>query len=88
MGFEPFMTFHGINQTGFYEPLGIDLKLMYCESLANPYLVEIEKTASDLEDALSKEQALIRIITDLGLTNRVLRKEPPALLFETLSKQT
>lgn len=86
LGFDPFMTFHGFNQTGFYEPLGIHLKLMHCDSLEKPYLVEIEKTASSLEDAFSKEQDLRQITEELELTNRILREEPPALFFATLTK--
>jgi adenylate cyclase class IV len=86
LGFDPFMTFHGFNQTGFYQPLDIDLKLMNCNTLTMPYIVEIEKTASNLEDAFSKEKDLQQILKELGLTNRKIKEEPPALFYATLSK--
>lgn len=85
LGFDAFMTFHGCNQTGFYQELGIDLKLMNCPSLSTPYIVEIEKTASHMSDALSKEEDLRRIVDELGLTNRLIHEEPPTLFYATLS---
>lgn len=82
LNFLPFMEFSGNNRTGFYEPLQIHLKLMHCPILRWPLLVELEKTASTLEEAMIYQSELEQLIADLGLTASVIREEPPALLYQ------
>lgn len=84
LNYLPFMEFSGNNRTGFYEPLQIHLKLMHCPVLQWPLLVELEKTASTLEETRLYQSELEQLIADLGLTASVIREEPPTLLYQTL----
>ena len=81
-----FMSFSGHNKLGYYEPDGLHLKLMQCPILEWPILVEIEKTAQDLDEAFKLEGEILEITGKLQLKDRLVRKEPPTLLFETLQK--
>jgi adenylate cyclase class IV len=81
-GYEKFMSFSGDNVTGTNQELGLALKLMHCETLEFPVLLELEKSAYTYEEALKAEGDIKSILETLDLLDRVVRKEPPTLLFE------
>ena len=83
LGHRKFMSFKGRDLLGKYEPLDLDMKLMNCSLLRWPILVEIEKLASTMEEALVKEKELRKFCEDYHLSNRLVREEPPTLLYET-----
>ena len=85
LGHKKFMSFSGDNITGRNEELNLALKLMHCEALKYPVLLELEKSASTYEEALKEEKEIKAIVENLGLLDRVVRKEPPTLLYDTLS---
>jgi len=82
LGHESFMSFAGTDFFGYFEPLDIYLKLMICPYLDNPILVEIEKIAETEQDAARFEADIIRICEGLGLRDRLIREEPPAMLYK------
>ncbi|WP_139906212.1 hypothetical protein [Clostridium thermarum] len=82
LGYERFMSFSGDNLTGWNEELKISLKLMHCEILEFPVLLELEMSAYSYDEALKTEEVLKSILEKLDLLDRVVRKEPPTLLFE------
>ncbi len=84
LGYDRFMSFGGIDLTGYYEPYGISLKLMNCEMLKWPLLVEIEKTANNEEEAIRCEEALRKLCGQFQLQGRLVREEPPSLLYDSL----
>ena len=86
LGHHLFMSFSGQNSLGYDETEDLHLKLMHCQKLEWPVLVEIEKTARDFDEALKRQQELLGITEKLQLQERVIRKEPPTLLFETIKK--
>lgn len=86
MGYLQFMAFTGVSLTGKYEELGLSLKLMECPTLEYPLLLEIEKIERTYEDALNAEIELCSFINKNGLQKRVIRKEPPTLLYEKIFK--
>jgi adenylate cyclase class IV len=83
LGHHMFMSFEGIDTEGYYEPYNIQVKLMNCRQLS-PLLVEIEKTANNEEDAARCEEALLELCGQFRLEDRLIRKEPPTLLYENL----
>lgn len=84
LGHPPFMEFAGENQFGFYEPQNLHLKLFYCSAVRYPYLLEIEKTAHTPEQALELEAELLAFTRQHHLEKRVVRDEPPTLLYQAL----
>lgn len=76
-----FMEFTGANEFGFYVPLGLQLKLMHCSELKYPYMLEIEKTAHDVEEALQMEAELQAFTCQYKLADREVKAEPPTLLY-------
>jgi len=83
LGHRMFMSFEGIDTEGYYEPYDIQVKLMNCRQLSH-LLVEIEKTAHSEEDATRCEEALLEFCGQFRLKDRLIRKEPPTLLYENL----
>ncbi len=84
LGHGPFMTFSGVNRVGFYEPLGLHLKLSHCQTLRYPWLVEIEKTAANPAAIAPREAELLAVVAEYRLTERLVREEPPTLLYQAL----
>ncbi len=78
------MSFEGIDFTGYYEPYDVKLKLLTCGQLKWPLLVEIEKTAISIEEALKCEKALQRLCRQFHLEELVVKEEPPTLLYESV----
>jgi hypothetical protein len=81
------MSFRGYDRFGYYEPLGLHLKLLHCRTLKWPVLVEFEKTAHSQEEALLREQELGEFCDRFGLNGRLVREEPPTLLYEARFKE-
>lgn len=82
-GHLPFMTFSGADRLGFYAPLQLHTKIMRCEKiLGDDVLIELELAASSLEAAREAEAKLHAIAEEYGITNLLLREEPPTLLFQ------
>ena len=88
LGYEGFMSFSGNNYVGFFEPLGLDVKLMYCTDLKWPLLVELEKTAATREEAVHCEQQLRQFCDKFALLEKMVREEPPTLLYSNLLSDT
>jgi adenylate cyclase class IV len=82
LGHEEFMSFNGYNSSGYNKDLGIAFKLLHCDILEYPILLELEKTANSLEETAVKEKELLELIESYNLTDRIVRKEPPTLLYE------
>ena len=80
LGHKQFMSLTGTNITGYYEKLQIDLKLMKCSILKYPLILEIEKSAENLEEAFRQELELKNFITEYKLESRIVKEEPPTLL--------
>ena len=81
LGYREFMRFRGRNLVGYQEALGVSVKLMSCSELAWPFLVELEKTAETKAEADQCEAELEQLCVEFGLGNRMVRDEPPALLY-------
>lgn len=79
-----FMRFSGENRLGYYEPLQLSLKLMFCDNLQYPLLVEIEKSTSDYKLVQTLEAELQELAERYSLTQRVVHDEPPTLLYKAL----
>lgn len=84
LGHNEFMSFRGNNIMGKYKLLGLHLKLMHCSSLEYPLLLEIEKQARTLEEASRCKDEIMDFVSKYGLEDRLLKKEPTTLLYETL----
>ena len=75
------MSFRGYDLFGDYQPLDVSLKLLTCRSLKWPILLEIEKAAKTREDALIKEAELRDFCDRFSLHDRLVKEEPPTLLY-------
>lgn len=84
LGHHQFMSFGGSDLTGYEEPLGLNVKLMTCPVLRWPLLVELEKTANTEEEATQCELELHELSTKFQLQSRLVREEPPSLLYAGL----
>ena len=84
LGYDRFMSWTGTDLTGYYESHNINVKLMSCAMLRWPFLVEIEKMATTEEEANQCEQALYKLCGQFQLQSRLVREEPPSLLYDTV----
>lgn len=84
LGYKEFMTFEGKSLLGKYDKEDLAVKLMYCDALKYPLLLEIEKTAASLEEAFKREKELAAFVEEYNLKDRMVREEPPTLLYEGL----
>jgi adenylate cyclase class IV len=84
LGHRQFMSFGGSDQTGYEGQLGLNVKLMTCPVLRWPLLVELEKTANTEEEATQYELELHELSTKFQLQSRLVREEPPSLLYAGL----
>ena len=87
LGHRRFMSWRGADPLGDYKPLGVSMKLMTCRTLKWPVLVEIEKSAKTKEEALVSENELRAFCDRFGLNDRLVRDEPPTLLYEARFRQ-
>ncbi len=81
LGHYRFMSWSGVDIFGFYEPYNVSVKLMSCEILRYPLLVEIEKTATNEEEAYQCESELEELCRQFQLKEYLVREEPPLLLY-------
>jgi adenylate cyclase class IV len=81
LGYQRFMSWRGLDLLGDYPPLGVSLKLLTCHALKWPVLLEIEKSAKTQEDAPVRENELRDFCDRFGLHGRLVREEPPTLLY-------
>lgn len=84
LGYYQFMSWSGVDITGFYEPDNINVKLMSCEMLKWPCLVEIEKMASTKEEAVRCENELFDLSRKFQLQEYLVKDEPPDLLYTNI----
>ena len=82
LGYSPFMSFEGKSMVGKYEPLNMHFKLMYCKVLEYPLLLEIEKEAKTIDEIRGRADDLNKFIEEYRLEERIVRKEPPTLLYD------
>ena len=82
MGYSEFMSFKGEQITGYDERYDLKLKLLTCPVLKWPLLVELEKTATSEEEARRCESKLREFCREFRLEERLVREEPPTLLYE------
>ncbi|HBF37828.1 MAG TPA: hypothetical protein DDW50_10950 [Firmicutes bacterium] len=84
LGHPKFMAFSGKNLTGEYEPQGFHLKIMLASNpaLRWPLLLEIEKAAHSVEEASKFEEEIIEFVNQHQLESRMIREEPPLLLYQ------
>jgi adenylate cyclase class IV len=84
LGYHRFMSYQGHSLVGRFEPLGLNIKLMHCEMLKWPLLVEIEKIATT-ESGVSEAERELKELYDLYcLQDYLVKEEPGTLLYERL----
>jgi hypothetical protein len=84
LGYPQFMDFEGQDISGYYEPYEVHLKMMSCRQLKWPFIVEIEKTAGTLAEAVRYERSLQELCREFRLEDRLIKDEPPTMLYNTL----
>ena len=82
LGHARYMSFTGTDIYGYYKPLEIRVKLMLCDAIKWPFVLEFEKIAETKEQAAQFENDIIKICDELQLRDRMIREEPPTLLYE------
>ena len=85
LGYEPFMSFSGVDHVGVFEPSGLDVKLMECAELKWPLLVEVEKIAHTQREATLCEDVLRKFCNTFNLLDRMVKEEPPTLLYSRIT---
>jgi hypothetical protein len=81
-GYAKFMSYAGHSLTGRDAALGINTKLMHCQAIRWPILVELEKIASSEAQAREAEKQLEQISKDYKLERQIVKEEPGTLLFQ------
>ncbi len=82
-GYTPFMNFAGVDRLGYDASLDLHTKLCHCEAILDQqYLIELEMSASSLEEAHAAEVRLQAIAKEYRLTERLFRDEPPTMLYQ------
>ncbi len=87
LGHREFTAFHGHNLLGYDKELDIATKLMNCPDIDIPCLVELEKTALTLGTAQQQQTELMWLVHQFGLEKRLIREEPPTLIYNKLYKK-
>jgi hypothetical protein len=83
-GYKCFMSYQGQNLNGRYESLGINVKLMNCDALRWPLLVEMEKIARTEAEARVFETDLTEISQRFQIQRYIVKEEPGTLLYEAV----
>lgn len=82
-GYTAFMDFSGVDRLGYMPSLDVHTKLMRCPKiLGDKVMVELELATTSHEDALQAQAKLQTIAADYGITDRLIREEPPTLLYQ------
>jgi hypothetical protein len=84
LGYPKFMEFEGEDISGYYKPFDVYLKLMTCRELQWPLIVEIEKNSQSIQEAARCEQELYELCLQYRIQDRVIRDEPPTLLYKAV----
>jgi len=84
LGYGQFMSFTGKQITGYNEQNDVNVKLMTCPELRWPLLLELEKTARTEREAVQREIELRELSDKLHLRSRLVKEEPPSLLYAKL----
>jgi len=87
LGYKPFMSWSGVDILGVYQPFGINVKLMSDTVLEWPCIVEVEKIAATEEQARQSENELQQLCRQFHLESRLLKAEPPQLLYDKVFGQ-
>ena len=82
LGYQPFMSFSGNSYLGAAQQLELDFKLMYCNDLKYPILLEVEVEAETKDDIVKQKQKLLGFIEQYDLAARLVPEEPPTLLYQ------
>jgi hypothetical protein len=82
LGHPPFMLWKGIDIYGFYQPNKTNVKLMYCDILKWPWIVEFEKVAKNREEADRCEIELYQFSREFWLWTHIFKEEPTQLLYQ------
>lgn len=86
-GYHQFMSYQGHSLTGRDEKLGVNTKLMHCQVLKWPLLVELEKLADSASEARQCEKALEAICKEYKLAQYLVKEEPGTLLYQATFQQ-
>ena len=82
-GHHPFMDFTGVDRLGYEPTLGLHTKLMRCPKiLGDQVMVELEVAADSYNAACDAEQRLRTIAHEFHIVDRLVRDEPPTLLYQ------
>jgi hypothetical protein len=81
-GYTKFMSYQGHSLTGRYEALGVNTKLMHCQSIRWPIMVELEKIAAAQAEAREYQNQLEQICHDFKLESHLVKEEPGTLLYQ------
>ena len=84
LGYHPFMSYQGKDLFGYYEPFNVNLKLMSCQVLKWPLLVELEMMAKTEAEAKQCEKELRKLCHQFRLEDRLVREEPVTLLYNAV----
>ena len=87
LGHQPFMSFSGLSWLGTAEKLELDFKLMHCDDLAYPLLVEVESEAQTKAEIAEQKEKILNFIAQYDLEERIVTDEPPTLLYQEEFKQ-
>jgi adenylate cyclase class IV len=81
LGHQAFMSWNGVDLSGFSKIHGVQVKLMYCEFIRWPWLVELEKMAATEEEVVRCEDELFTLCQRFRLQDNLVKEEPPSLLY-------
>lgn len=87
LGHWEFMAFQGHNLLGYDRNQNIATKLMNCPDLSFPCLVELEKAAGTPGETLKCQAELVGLVEKYQLKKRLIREEPPTLLYQRSFKK-
>lgn len=81
------MSFEGKSKVGYFKKEDLYFKIMHCDQLETSLLLEIEKEAKDHSQIKLKSQELIEYVQKMNLMNKVIREEPPTMLYHQMRKR-
>jgi len=81
-GLLPFMNDSGKSIHGVESNTNTSFKIMTSKNITYNQLLEIEKNAETMEDALHKEIAIYELVKEKKCEKYCVRKEPPSMVFE------
>jgi hypothetical protein len=87
LGHSQFMSFKGNETKGYDETLDVKVKMMSCPVLKWELIVELEKVASTEQEAQQSEIELQRLAHRFKIEDRMIREEPPTLLYQQFFSQ-